>query len=94
MRRFLLVTLLGLWSFPGAHGEGVVEADGVSMDGEGNPFYSTFSLCAIDPETGEAGVAGPRCLSWVARCRGGGPGAVPGQPSRGRWGSTASEVST
>ena len=51
------VTLLGLWSFPGAHGEGVVEADGVSMDGEGNPFYSTFSLCAIDPETGEAGVA-------------------------------------
>ena len=56
MRRFLLVTLLGLWSFPGAHGEGVVEADGVSMDGEGNPFYSTFSLCAIDPETEEAGI--------------------------------------
>ena len=34
MRRFLFMTLLGLWSFPGAPGEGVVEADGVSMDGD------------------------------------------------------------
>jgi hypothetical protein len=67
MRRFLLVTLLGLWSFPGAHGEGVVEADGVSMDGEGNPFYSTFSLCAIDPETGEAGVAVTTRVPFVGR---------------------------
>ena len=31
-------------------------ADGVTINDEGNPQYSTFSLCAIDP----AGVTAPR----------------------------------
>ena len=29
-------------------------ADGVTINDEGNPVYSTFSLCAIDPVTGQS----------------------------------------
>ena len=28
-------------------------ADGVALNDEGTPQYSTFSLCAIDPSTGQ-----------------------------------------
>ena len=33
-------------------------ADGVTINDEGNPVYSTFSLCAIDPVTGQSGASG------------------------------------
>ena len=47
-------------------------ADGVTVDEVGDPQYSTFSLCAIDPATGQSGAAvttrGPcvgRAVPWV-----------------------------
>ncbi len=42
-------------------------ADGVQVDGDGNPFYATFSLCALDPETGEIGVGVTTRVPFVGR---------------------------
>ncbi|MEO1370553.1 MAG: DUF1028 domain-containing protein, partial [Acidobacteriota bacterium] len=42
-------------------------ADGVPVDAEGRPFYATFSLCALDPETGELGVAVTTRVPFVGR---------------------------
>jgi uncharacterized Ntn-hydrolase superfamily protein len=41
--------------------------DGVPLDAAGNPHYSTFSICAIDPATGEAGVAVTTRVPFVGR---------------------------
>ncbi|HUP59514.1 MAG TPA: DUF1028 domain-containing protein [Thermoanaerobaculia bacterium] len=45
----------------------VVSPDGVALDADGNPHYATFSLCAIDPETGESGVAVTTRVPFVGR---------------------------
>jgi uncharacterized Ntn-hydrolase superfamily protein len=42
-------------------------ADGVTLDEYGNPYYSTFSLCAIDPATGQAGAAVTTRVPFVGR---------------------------
>ncbi len=42
-------------------------ADGVTVDEVGNPQYSTFSLCAIDPATGQAGAAVTTRVPFVGR---------------------------
>ena len=42
-------------------------ADGVPLDDHGNPQYSTFSLCAIDPATGQAGAAVTTRVPFVGR---------------------------
>jgi uncharacterized Ntn-hydrolase superfamily protein len=42
-------------------------ADGVAIDDHGNPYYSTFSLCAIDPATGQAGAAVTTRVPFVGR---------------------------
>jgi uncharacterized Ntn-hydrolase superfamily protein len=42
-------------------------ADGVTIDDAGNPQYSTFSLCAIDPETGQSGAAVTTRVPFVGR---------------------------
>lgn len=42
-------------------------SDGVALDGSGNPFYATFSVVAIDPATGEAGVAVTTRVPFVGR---------------------------
>ena len=42
-------------------------ADGVTVDEYGNPYYSTFSLCAIDPATGQAGAAVTTRVPFVGR---------------------------
>ncbi len=42
-------------------------ADGVAVDGRGNPLYATFSLCAVDRETGEAGAAVTTRVPFVGR---------------------------
>jgi len=42
-------------------------ADGVTINDEGNPQYSTFSLCAIDPATGQAGAAVTTRVPFVGR---------------------------
>ena len=41
--------------------------DGVTINDEGNPQYSTFSLCAIDPATGQAGAAVTTRVPFVGR---------------------------
>lgn len=42
-------------------------ADGVTLDPEGFPQYSTFSLCAIDPATGQSGAAVTTRVPFVGR---------------------------
>ena len=44
-----------------------VAADGVPSDPEGNPFYATFSLCAVDRASGETGVAVTTRVPFVGR---------------------------
>ncbi len=41
--------------------------DGVARDAEGNLFYATFSLCAVDTSTGEIGVAVTTRVPFVGR---------------------------
>jgi len=42
-------------------------ADGVSLNAEGLPQYSTFSLCAIDPATGQSGASVTTRVPFVGR---------------------------
>ena len=42
-------------------------ADGVTLNGEGLPQYSTFSLCAIDPVTGQSGASVTTRVPFVGR---------------------------
>src|SRR5947209_19815127 len=42
-------------------------ADGVVINDEGLPQYSTFSLCAIDPATGQSGAAVTTRVPFVGR---------------------------
>ena len=42
-------------------------ADGVALNDEGLPQYSTFSLCAIDPATGQSGAAVTTRVPFVGR---------------------------
>ena len=42
-------------------------ADGVAIDDTGQPHYSTFSLCAIDPATGQSGAAVTTRVPFVGR---------------------------
>src|SRR4051794_25233431 len=42
-------------------------ADGVALNDEGLPQYSTFSLCAIDPTTGQSGAAVTTRVPFVGR---------------------------
>ena len=42
-------------------------ADGVTLNDEGLPQYSTFSLCAIDPDTGQSGASVTTRVPFVGR---------------------------
>src|SRR3954469_18818701 len=42
-------------------------ADGVTLNDEGLPQYSTFSICAIDPATGQSGAAVTTRVPFVGR---------------------------
>ncbi len=41
--------------------------DGVAINAVGEPQYSTFSLCAIDPATGQSGAAVTTRVPFVGR---------------------------
>jgi len=58
-----------LWALPTALSaqELTPGRDGVPLDEQGAPFYSTFSLCAIDPVTREAGVIVTTRVPFVGR---------------------------
>lgn len=69
----LAITLLGLAAAgaladpPGATTAERRAADGVAVDAHGNPFYATFSICAVDPATGESGTAVTTRVPFVGR---------------------------
>jgi uncharacterized Ntn-hydrolase superfamily protein len=42
-------------------------ADGVTINDDGNPQYATFSLCAIDPASGQSGAAVTTRVPFVGR---------------------------
>lgn len=42
-------------------------SDGVTIDDDGRPHYATFSLCAIDPATGQSGAAVTTRVPFVGR---------------------------
>src|SRR5438477_1967230 len=42
-------------------------ADGVAINDDGLPQYSTFSICAIDPATGQSGAAVTTRVPFVGR---------------------------
>src|SRR5258705_12996746 len=42
-------------------------ADGVAINDDGLPQYSTFSLCAIDPATGQSGASVTTRVPFVGR---------------------------
>jgi len=44
-----------------------IAPDGVTLNDEGLPQYSTFSLCAIDPATGQSGAAVTTRVPFVGR---------------------------
>src|SRR6476619_2740437 len=44
-----------------------VAYDGVKINDDGDPQYSTFSLCAIDPATGQSGAAVTTRVPFVGR---------------------------
>jgi uncharacterized Ntn-hydrolase superfamily protein len=44
-----------------------IAPDGVTLNDEGLPQYSTFSLCAIDPESGQSGAAVTTRVPFVGR---------------------------
>ena len=41
--------------------------DGVPVNDQGEPQYSTFSLCAVDPQTGQSGAAVTTRVPFVGR---------------------------
>jgi uncharacterized Ntn-hydrolase superfamily protein len=54
-------------AFPVAAGAQWRAADGVTINEVGDPQYSTFSLCAIDPATGQSGAAVTTRVPFVGR---------------------------
>jgi uncharacterized Ntn-hydrolase superfamily protein len=62
-----LVTLAVIVTLPSAAAAQQRAADGVPLDTDGNPQYSTFSLCAIDPVTSQSGAAVTTRVPFVGR---------------------------
>src|SRR5688572_23615692 len=44
-----------------------IASDGVRVDAAGDPYYSTFSLCAIDPASGQSGAGVTTRVPFVGR---------------------------
>lgn len=63
------ITLLGILLVTAsiASAQDHVAYDGVKIDDDGNPQYSTFSICAIDPVTGQSGAAVTTRVPFVGR---------------------------
>jgi len=64
MRLFLSLVLCLV---PAAVGAQQRAPDGVPVNTAGDPQYSTFSLCAIDPDTGQSGAAVTTRVPFVGR---------------------------
>src|SRR5438876_12359749 len=66
MRSAVVALVLGL-SLTSAASAQQRAADGVVLNDEGLPQYSTFSLCAIDPTTGQSGASVTTRVPFVGR---------------------------
>src|SRR5258706_14115287 len=66
LKRLLAVFVLGLAAASLASAQQRA-ADGVAIDDDGLPQYSTFSLCAIDPATGQSGASVTTRVPFVGR---------------------------
>src|SRR5712672_93672 len=66
LHRFLAVCVLLVAVSPSALAQQRA-ADGVAINDEGLPQYSTFSLCAIDPATGQSGASVTTRVPFVGR---------------------------
>jgi len=68
IRRFILAVLIGCTAVaPRFAFAQQRAADGVAINDQGQPQYSTFSLCAIDPATGQSGAAVTTRVPFVGR---------------------------
>ncbi len=67
MTRMLFVLGLVLSIAANASAQQRYAYDGVKIDDDGNPQYSTFSICAIDPATGQSGAAVTTRVPFVGR---------------------------
>jgi uncharacterized Ntn-hydrolase superfamily protein len=67
LRGFVITCLMSLAPAFAAAQEPQRAPDGVVINDEGLPQYSTFSLCAIDPETGQSGAAVTTRVPFVGR---------------------------
>jgi uncharacterized Ntn-hydrolase superfamily protein len=66
-RRLILVVIIAVVAVPWPAFAQQRAADGVAVNDEGQPQYSTFSLCAIDPATGQSGAAVTTRVPFVGR---------------------------
>ena len=62
-----LVLTGAVLSAPGLVAAQTVAVDGVTVNAAGEPQYSTFSLCAIDPATGQSGASVTTRVPFVGR---------------------------
>src|SRR6186997_3721173 len=68
VRRFMLAVIIGCTAVaPRFAFAQQRAADGVAINDQGQPQYSTFSLCAIDPATGQSGAAVTTRVPFVGR---------------------------
>jgi len=67
MKKPLAVAALVTFSVVVALAQQQRAPDGVTINDEGNPVYSTFSLCAIDPITGQSGASVTTRVPFVGR---------------------------
>src|SRR5512132_283193 len=68
VRRFILAVIVGCTALAPRFALAQQHAaDGVAINDQGQPQYSTFSLCAIDPATGQSGAAVTTRVPFVGR---------------------------
>ena len=67
MRRIPLIAALLLALSVSVNVQQRLTQDGIPVNRYGEPFYSTFSLCAVDPDTGQSGAAVTTRVPFVGR---------------------------
>jgi len=67
LRRNILAIVVGVSAVAVPAAAQQHAADGVTINDAGQPQYSTFSLCAIDPATGQSGAAVTTRVPFVGR---------------------------
>jgi uncharacterized Ntn-hydrolase superfamily protein len=67
MSRFFVAAIVAAIVFASTGSAQQRAADGVALNDEGLPQYSTFSLCAIDPATGQSGASVTTRVPFVGR---------------------------